>query len=222
MQKLDPSHKARLALLEATLKNVPFDGWSETSLKQAVKVTGLPEGADALYFPGGALEMIAFWNEQHDAYVRDAVTKFDLPNMRIRDKITQAVLLRFEAIGDHDEAARRAVARTALLDGLTLSPKILWAAADNIWRAIGDISTDFNFYTKRTTLSAVISTSLAAWLSDRDPNKDKAKAFLDARIENVMQFEKAKFQVKKRMGAMPDPVEILGKIRYGKKRRRSS
>ena len=220
MTKVDPSVKARRAILSAALPNVAFDGWTSLSLKQAVKAAGLPGGAEELYFSGGPLELIEFWNAECDRIASEELAKLDLPNMRIRDKVTAGVLARFYAIGPHEEAARRAIARTALPDGLSLSPKILWAAADTIWRGIGDKSTDFNYYTKRTTLSAVISTSLAAWLSDDDPQKAKARKFLDARIENVMQFEKAKFKAKKRMETLPDPIEILGKIRHGSKRRR--
>ncbi len=220
MSKIDPSVKARCAILSEALPNVAFDGWTSTSLKQAVKAAGLPDGAEELYFSGGPLELIEFWNAECDRIASEELGKLDLPNMRIRDKVTAGVLARFYAIGPHEEAARRAIARTALPDGLSLSPKILWAAADTIWRGIGDKSTDFNYYTKRTTLSAVISTSLAAWLSDDDPQKTKARAFLDARIENVMQFEKAKFKAKKRLETLPDPIELLGKLRHGSKRRR--
>ena len=220
MNTVDPSLKARLVILESVLKHVPFDGWSSTTLAQAVADTGLPKGAEELYFPGGPLEVIAFWNGQNDLYMQGEMAKLDQSKMRIRDKITTAVLLRLQAISPHEEAAKRAIARTALLDGLAFSPKILWTSSDAIWRAIGDTSTDFNYYTKRTSLAAVLSTSLAAWLTDDDPKKEKAKAFLDARIENVMQFEGAKFKAKKRLAAMPDPAELLGKIRYGSRRRK--
>lgn len=220
MTKPDPSHTARLSLLEATLPHIPFDGWSGTSLKLGVKNTDLPTGAEELYFPGGALEMIQFWNTEMDKAVEADLAKLDITKMRIRDKVTAGVLARLYAIGPHEEAARRAVARTALPDGLLQGPKILWAAADTIWRAIGDTSTDINYYTKRTTLSAVISTSLASWLSDDDPEKTKARAFLDARIENVMQFEGAKYKAKKRLTGMPNPAEILGGLRYGRGRRK--
>lgn len=189
-------------------------------LRQAVKDANLPEGSDELYFPGGPLDVIDFWSSECDRQVEHDLTELDLSKMRIRDKVTAGVLARFYALGPHEEAAKRAVARTALPDGLTLSPKILWSAADTIWRAIGDTSTDFNFYTKRTTLSAVISTSLAAWLADETPEKEKARAFLDARIENVMQFEKAKFKAKKNLEKMPDPAALLGRLRHGSRRRR--
>ncbi|HHL42462.1 MAG TPA: COQ9 family protein [Hellea balneolensis] len=216
----DLSHKARLDILEKALPLVPFEGWSSKTLRMAVKDAGLPKGAEELYFSGGPLELIEFWNEQMDAVVLANLAELDLPSMRIRDKVTAGVLARFYALGPHEEAARRAIARTALPDGLSLGPKILWKASDTIWRGIADTSTDFNYYTKRTTLSAVISTSLAAWLSDDEPEKEKARKFLDARIENVMQFEKAKFKVKNRVKNMPDPLSLLGQLRHGRKRRR--
>lgn len=216
----NPSLKARRAILAAVLVHVPFDGWSQTSLKNGVKDAQFPEGSEELYFSGGPLELVEFWNRECDLKMERELSALDLPSMRIRDKVTAGVLARLYAIGPHEEAARRAVARTALPDGLTLSPKILWSASDRIWRAIGDTSTDFNYYTKRTTLSAVISTSLAAWLTDDNPQKEKARAFLDARIENVMQFEKAKFKAKKQMEKFPDPAEVLGALRFGKRKKR--
>ena len=217
---INPSTEARRALLEAALTLAPFDGWNSKMMKDASADAGLPAGSEELYFPGGPLELIDYWGEVCDNVVETDLSELDQSNMRIRDKVTAGVLSRLYAIGPHEEAARRAIARTALPDGLSLSPKILWRAADTIWRGIGDKSNDFNYYTKRTTLSAVISTSLAAWLSDHEPDKEKARAFLDARIENVMQFEKAKFKVKKGLEVLPDSAEILGTLRHGKRRRR--
>ena len=57
-------------------------------------------------------------------------------------------------------------------------------------------------------------------IADDDPDKTKAREFLDARIENVMQFEKAKFKTKKNLEKIPDPVSLLGKLRHGGRRRR--
>lgn len=218
--RINPSQQARFDLLKAALVLAPFEGWNSKMLKDAASDAGLPTGSDELYFPGGPLELIDYWNEVCDQTVEKDLHGLDLTAMRIRDKVSAGVLSRLYAIGPHEEAARRAIARTALPDGLSLSPKILWRASDTIWRGIGDQSTDFNYYTKRTTLSAVISTSLAAWLADQDPKKVKSRAFLDARIENVMQFEKAKFKVKKGLNDLPDPAELLGKIRHGGRRRR--
>lgn len=216
----NPSETARLDILSLVLKHVPFDGWTSKSLRYAVEDAGLPDGAEELYFPGGPLEVIRFWSEQCDLKVEAHIATLDIENMRIRDKVTQGVLARLQAIEKHDEAARRAMSRLALLDALGQGPAQIWASADTIWRAIGDTSTDVNFYSKRTILSGVIGSSMLSWLSDDTDDKEKARAFLDARIQNVMQFEKAKWDFKKRTADLPKPAEILGRLRYGNRRRR--
>jgi len=89
-----------------------------------------------------------------------------------------------------------------------------------------DLSTDANYYSKRTILSAVISSSLVAWVADTSADKADGRAFIEARIANVMQFEKAKWALKKRTENLPNPAEFLGQLRYGmgrasRRRRRS-
>ena len=219
-KKQNPSDKARADILAAALPIAAFEGWSRKTLKDAAIAAGFPDGADELYFPGGPLEVIEYWAEVCDAQVTEALSKLDLDTMRIRDKVTQGVLARLEAGGDHDEAARRAMSRLTLPDALGKGPAIIWRAADTIWRGINDQSTDFNYYTKRATLSAVIGTSMTSCLADQCDEKIKARKFVDARIENVMSFEKTKFKVKKSLEKFPDPAEFLGALRYGKRRRR--
>lgn len=218
----DASYKARADILAAMLPQAAFDGWTQKSLRAAVKNTDLPKGAEDLYFPQGPVEVIRFWSEQMNAAVETDLAELDQATMKIRDKVTAGVLSSLYAIGPHDEAARRAIARMSLPDALGQGPKQLWSAADTIWRAIGDTSTDGNYYSKRTILAGVIGSTMTVWLSEDEPQKPKARKFLDDRIANVMSFEKAKWDFKKRTANMPNPAEILGAIRYGagKTRRR--
>ncbi len=217
-----PSDLAREQILSAVLRHVPFDGWTQSALRKAVKDSQLPEGAEELYFPGGPLELISFWSDVSDEKAAKALRSKGLGNMRIRDKVTAGVLVRLETIGAHEEALRRALSRLALPDAMGQGARQLWASADMVWREIGDTSTDGNFYSKRAILSGVIGSSLLSWLSDETEGKEKARAFLDARIENVMQFEKAKWSFKQKTENLPDPAEMLGRLRYGRRRRRRS
>lgn len=203
---------ARTAILDALLRDAAFDGWNETTLAKAAKSAGLPEGGSALYFPGGVIDAIEFWSDQMDAAAREKIEALDLEAMRVRDKVTQAVIIRLSQIGRREEAARRAQARLSLPDGLATGAKLTWNAADMIWRAIGDTSTDANFYSKRTVLSAVLASTGPVWLSDAHPDKADAKRFLDRRIENVMQFEKLKARVRKAAEDSPNPLNILGNL----------
>ncbi len=214
---------SRQALLEAALKLAPFEGWNASMLSKAEDDAGLGGGMMALYFPDGVMGVLDYWAGQMDEAVETHLARLDLSAMKIRDKVTAGVLARLEAIGEYEEAARRASARLALPDGIGHCTGQIWAAADTIWRAIGDRSTDVNFYSKRAILSGVIGSSMAAWLSDESADKSQARQFLDDRIANVMQFEKFKWQVKSKTKDWPSPAALLGGLRYGdgfKRRRR--
>jgi len=209
------SDTTRRTILAEALKLAPFEGWTDRTLRQAVKAAELPDGAAALYFEGGVLDLLDFWARELDAQAQSEIATLDLSRLKIRERVTQAVLARLTAIAPHEEAARRASARLALPDGFARGVKQLWSTSDMIWHAIGDTSTDANFYSKRMVLSGVLATTLPVWLSDSAPDHAQGRAFLDARIANVMQFETFKFQVKSATQDMPNPAEILGSLRYG-------
>ena len=206
---------AKTAILEAALSEAAFDGWTDRMLERAARKAGLPDGAGKLYFPDGPVELIRFWSESMDNAARETIEALDLDTMKVRERITEAVAIRLSQIGRHEEAARRAQARLSLPDGLSTGATITWNATDMIWRAIGDTSTDANYYSKRAVLSAVLGSTASVWLGDSLPGKPDARRFLDRRIENVMQFEKLKAQVRKATDGLPNPAELLGRARYG-------
>jgi len=205
----------RDAILKAALKIAPFEGWTNLTLKRAVREAGYPDGAEELYFENGVSDLLDHWSTALNTQTEQEIGKLDLAALKIRDRVTQGVLLRLQAIGPHEEAARRASSRLILPDLAATGMHQIWNAADMIWRAIGDTSTDANYYSKRTILSSVIGATLPIWLSDKSDDKAAARAFLDARIENVMEFEKLKWRVKGFTKNMPEPAEILGQLRYG-------
>lgn len=91
---------------------------------------------------------------------------------------------------------------------LLTGPKCLWSAADAIWTALGEKSTNFNWYIKRTILSGVPAATLAAWIGTDD--EAEVDAFIDCRIENVMQFGTFKAQAEDAFARMPDPMDLFG------------
>ncbi|WP_421788956.1 COQ9 family protein [Hyphobacterium sp.] len=206
-------------LLDAALVHAAYEGWSDAMLREAAEDAGVSEEATLLAAPRGVLDVIAHWSLRLDEAMLARMEAADLASMKIRDRVTLGVQARLEAIGRHEEAARRARARLMLHDAGSLGPELIWATSDKIWRALKDPSTDFNWYSKRTILSAVYTSSLAAWLNDENPDKAKAKAFLDRRIQNVMEFEKAKAGFQKMTKDWPDPAEVLAGLRYGRSRR---
>ena len=94
--------------------------------------------------------------------------------------------------------------------------RAVWHTADTIWTALGDTSRDFNWYSKRATLSAVYSSALLYWLGDDTPGASATREFIGRRIDNVMQIEDVKARIRGNPIAaamLKGPQAILDRIR---------
>jgi len=145
--------------------------------------------------PRGAVDLAVAFHKRGDATMIAAFKEADLSGMRFRDKVAFAVRLRIRAVDDK-EAVRRGTALFALPHMAPDGAKLIWGTADAIWNALGDTSRDVNWYTKRLTLSGVYSSVVLFWLGDDSLDMQATDAFIDRRIDNVMQFEKFKAQAK--------------------------
>jgi ubiquinone biosynthesis protein COQ9 len=117
-----------------------------------------------------------------------------LAAMSIRKKIAALVEARLDLLAPDREALRRAYAVLALPANALRAAKLGWRAADAMWRAAGDVATDFNHYSKRMTLSAVYASTLLVFIDDDSEDHADSRAFLARRVEDVMRFEKVKAQ----------------------------
>ena len=113
------------------------------------------------------------------------------------------------------EALRRAATLFALPMYAPDGVKLVWGTSDAIWNALGDTSTDANWYTKRATLSAVHAATVLYWLGDDSPDHRDTWAFLDRRIDDVMQIEKVKAKARENKlvsQLMAGPLAFLGRF----------
>jgi ubiquinone biosynthesis protein COQ9 len=182
---------AKARLLDAALNHVVFDGWSDATFTAAQQDAGLePEFARACC-PRGAVDLAVAYHLRGDALMLERFEGEDISALRYSEKIAALVRFRLEAVSDK-EAVRRGTTLFALPQNAPDGVKLIWGTSDAIWRALGDTSRDANWYSKRTTLSAVYSATVLFWLGDMSEGHADTWAFLDRRIENVMQFEKVK------------------------------
>lgn len=212
-------HETREALLAEAITLAAFDGWSAKLIKRAADHLGIDAAKAKLAFPKGLEDLLSYASHQDDAAMLEALGAHDLGTMKIREKITLAVRLRLEVLLRDKDAASRAVHTLALPHHAALAAKLTYDTVDAIWRGIGDTSADFNFYSKRAVLAGVYTSTLAKFFSDQSEDHAATWAFLDRRIENVMQFEKIKANVRKRTANWPSPWGLLGGLRYPRARR---
>jgi ubiquinone biosynthesis protein COQ9 len=206
--------KDRAALLEAAIENAAFDGFTPRAIEEAARGLKITPERAAIAFPGGPKDLLRAWSEKLDDEVRAELEAADLSEMKIRAKVTKGVRLRLEKMAAQKISARRAAAFLALPLNAPMGGELSFRSADAIWRGIGDTSTDFNYYTKRLLLAGVITSTMLYWFSDETDDHADTWAFLDRRIENVMQIEKAKAGLQGVVAKLPNPFSLLGSLRY--------
>ena len=182
---------AKTAVLDAALVHVPFDGWSDTTLRAAIAASGVEPGLARALFPRGAVDLALAFHRRGDDAMMAKLKATDLVAMRYRDRVVAAIRFRLEAVTDK-EVVRRGATLFALPTHAADGAKAIWGTADAIWDALGDTSRDVNWYTKRATLSAVYAATVLFWLGDDSIGHQATWEFLDRRIDDVMRIEKAK------------------------------
>ena len=206
-----PLAELRPRLVAAMLPDVPFDGWTALARDAAADEQGIDRDIAAMALPDPAAMV--------DAYIAHADTLMvaamsDVSGLKVRDRIRLALRSRLEAARADREAVRLALAVLAQPKHAGLAARGLWRTADTMWRAAGDTATDFNHYSKRAILGAVYSASLLYWLDDDSDDYEATWAFIDRRIDGIMNFEKTKASAKKAMAWVPNPARFLGRLRY--------
>ncbi len=192
----EPVSETLKALVDAALPHVAFDGWSPAAYSAALADSGIDPDTARSVAPRGALDLAVAFHRMGDAAMVQKLDEMDLSELRFRDRVAQAVRLRLELAHDR-EAVRRGATFFALPQNAPVGAKLIWGTADAIWTALGDKSSDINWYSKRATLSGVYSATVLYWLGDDSPEHRDTWEFLDRRIEDVMRIEKVKAQVRK-------------------------
>jgi ubiquinone biosynthesis protein COQ9 len=177
-------------ILSILLANAPFDGWSERSLKAAIKEVGLEENAGHALFPNGVIDAIALHSELADTAMAEIMESAEWQSKKTTAKIRDAILWRLQEQLPNREAIRKALAVLSMPQHYAAGLKMTQRTIDTLWYGAGDQSTDFNYYTKRLLLTGVYGGTLLAWLDDDSVDMTETAAFLDRRLADVMKIGK--------------------------------
>jgi len=199
----------RAKLIEGMLRNAPFDGWSQAALDAAAVGAGVTPEMAQIAFPRGLGQIAEAVHDQIDIEMLEKLAERDVAALKIRDRVTLAVRVRLEAAAPHREAFRALASYLAFPLNAPLAAKLMWRTVDALWRAIGDSSTDFAFYTKRATLAGVWGSTVMIWLQDQSEGFADTWAFLDRRIADVMAIEAGKARLRRAASQMPDPFGLF-------------
>lgn len=189
----------RQALVLAAITHVPFTGWSQKTLDDAVRDCGFEPVMAYRCFPGGVPDLVDAFLEESDRRMLERFAEHNPESLRIRERIATAIRLRLEWHQGHKEVVRHTVAYYSIPLNAGRGLKCLYRTCDAIWHACGDTATDWNFYSKRMLLAGVYTSTLTFWLNDASDGMAATLSFLDRRIGNVMEIQKVKGKCKQKV-----------------------
>ncbi|MBU1346364.1 MAG: COQ9 family protein [Alphaproteobacteria bacterium] len=204
----DWADRMEQTVLDSALELAPRLGWNGRMVRQACAANDLSEGDQELLLPNGPRDLAALLWRRHDEQALAALG--DPDGLKIRERIAKAVSTRLEVAAADAEAEKRLSGFLALPTNADLVLSLTWGTADALWRWAGDTATDWNHYSKRTILSGILIPAMTLRLFD---GKDASDAFVAARIENVMTFEKWKAGVDFD-APIRKATELLSRLRY--------
>jgi len=184
--------------LEATLPNVPFDGWTYRSLRSGLRSIGAAAEDAEVLFPGGAPDMVEAFCDWADRRMTQAAAEH-VAALALPDRVRAAIALRLAQNRGYKEAVRRAVAVLALPRNARLAARCTARTVDAIWLAAGDRSADFSWYTKRAILTAAYATTILYWLRDSSEDDSATLGFLDRRLAGIAWTHRLRQRVGERL-----------------------
>lgn len=206
----DWAQETEQRLLDAALPLAEVLGWTPALVRRAAKDCGLSNADAELLLPHGPRDLAALLAARHDAAALASLATVDPKTLKIRERIERAVEARLEASAADGAAARRLTGFLALPMNAPLGLRLLWTSADSLWRWAGDTATDENHYSKRAILAGILAAALPIRLHQ---DRDAARRFVLARVDNVMRFESWKAALP-RSDLMAQAAGFLGQLRY--------
>jgi len=189
------SLKNRQKILDNFLKICIIDGWSNQSLKEAAAKSGFKDGDELLIFEDGIYSLIDFYFEIGNNEFRKKAEQLELEDLKIRDKIKNLVKLRLN-IEEGNKNALHSLVSISRGRRIPTLIKNSYNISDSMWRASGDNSQDFNFYSKRIILSKIFTRVALKFIDDESDNHQDSWNLLDKEISKIMKISTIKEKIK--------------------------
>lgn len=178
----------RQELLTEALKDIPFDGWSFKVVENAAFRLFNNKAYSEIAFPEGVKDLISYFIDNINKELEEKIKATDLTKLKVREKIFLIVKTRLELLKHHKIIIQKLLSYLSMPQNISFSTKLLWCTADQIWYLADDKSVDYNYYTKRTILAGVYSSTILYFISDSSENNEQTWEFLSRRIEDALKI----------------------------------
>ena len=176
--------------VRAMLPIAAREGWNWGTLRAGLRAIGEDPALAESHFPAGPVGAALAWIDLLNREMDAAAAAEGVTSLRVSQRIRRVIELRLTAMAPHKQALRRALSLLALPWNAPHGLRATAESVDAMWHAAGDASADFSWYTRRATLAAIYTATIAWWLRDEDPSIFGAMQFLDRRLAELGRLQK--------------------------------
>lgn len=188
-------------ILTVALEFVPQHGWTVEAIAAGAETLGLSSASTGM-FNNGAGDLVLHFIAQCNAQLAETLAEQNnqvqlgqAESKKTAEFLKDAVETRLRMLIPYIDTWPQAMSILLLPHNIPDSLKHLSTMVDDIWYYAGDRSTDVNWYTRRAALTGIYNTTELVMVQDSSPDFEETWAFLDNRINDVVNMANTAKQV---------------------------
>jgi ubiquinone biosynthesis protein COQ9 len=176
------------------LEHVALDGWQQGSLGLAAEDLGHDHNLAQLMFPEGNQEAIDLVCQHFDRVMVDDFLAKHKNEKSITKRIELMIMCRLRAYQPYKPGIKKTITYLMQPQHALKGQGYLWRSLDAIWSIAGkDVSTDYNYYSKRGLLEFAYLRTVKFWCNDDSADLRATQNFLRGKLQSIVKvFSTAK------------------------------
>ncbi|KAL9242182.1 hypothetical protein vseg_016208 [Gypsophila vaccaria] len=177
-------------VLHASLRHVKSLGWGDAAMMAGAREVGVSPSIVGSFPRKEAALVEYFMDECLESLVDIIESSEELKTLIPSERIAKLMKTRLEMQAPYITKWPQALSIQAMPANVATSFKQRAALVDEIWHAVGDDSSDLDWYAKRTVLGGLYSTTEIYMLTDKSPEFRDTWEFLNSRIRDAFDIKK--------------------------------
>ena len=182
--------RKRLEVLKFAKTMISEKGLTVHTISNISKKYRLDLNEIELLFPEGNNDLVQFSLDQLNNELEDYCKKIDLIRLPVHKRIREVLLSKIYLMNKEKKFYKKIFFNLLIPKKNFSLPKNIYKSVDQIWFIAGDLSTDFNFYTKRLILSGIYSRVMLFFFNNND--QEALEALLDENLRRVSKIPEIK------------------------------
>jgi len=197
----------RLKVLQFAKVIIPKEGFKPETLLTISNNYKLDLNEIELLFPEGNNSLIQFALEQLNNDLKNYFKKIDLIRLPLHKRIRKILLAKIYLMNKEKKFYRKVFLNTLIPNRNISLPIQLYNSIDQIWFIAGDVSVDFNFYSKRLILSAIYIKIIFFFFNNDD--QKTLENILDENLKRVAKIPEIKSKLNIFKNYLPKIVKFV-------------